>query len=66
MEKVIKAKKAASPKDKWIITIYIDESSEDPTKKLTPEDIKKISEIKKRIEEEGTGIVNIVSVLKPE
>jgi len=65
LEKVIEETKKKAPKDKFIITIYIDSSSEDPTKRLTPAEVKEIAEFFKKVNEEG-HIVNIVSVLKPE
>jgi len=65
LEKVIEETKKKAPKDKFIVTIYIDSSSEDPTKKLTPKELKEVAEFFKKINEEG-HIVNIISVLKPE
>jgi len=65
LEKVVKETKTKSPKDKFVITIYLDSSSSDPTKRPTPEEIKKLAELKDKLEE-GGNVVNIISVLKPE
>jgi len=51
MEKVVEETLKEHPKDKFIITIFLDSSNPDKTKRPTPEEIKKLSELKEKLEE---------------
>jgi len=64
LEKVVEETLKTNPDDKFVITIYVDESKEDPTHPLTTEEIEKLVEFKKKLEENG-HVVNIISVLEP-